>query len=60
VKKQVQDEKQYKHPQRQKKGKFQPQCEVINNNPEARREQIRSFASIIVNILLSDISKEQP
>jgi hypothetical protein len=60
VKKRVQDEKQYKHPQRQRKGKFQPPCEVINDNPEARRDQIRSFASIIVKILFSDISKEQP
>jgi hypothetical protein len=60
VKKRVQDEKSTKYPQRQRKGKFQHPGEAINDNPEERQEQIRSFASIIVNILLSDILKKQP
>jgi len=59
VKKKVQDERTIKHPFRHRRGKFKPPDGVINDNTEARRQQIRSFASIIVNILLSDNIKDQ-
>jgi hypothetical protein len=50
------DEKPIIYTRARRKRKFKLPEEVIKDNPDARRELVRAFASIIVNILLSDNS----
>jgi hypothetical protein len=51
------DEKTAIYARSRRKRKCKPPEEVINNKPDAKQELIRSFASIIVRIMLSDNSK---
>jgi hypothetical protein len=53
VEKKKRDGKTTKRPYKKRKLKFEPPMEVVNDNPEARKEQIRALASIIADILLS-------
>jgi len=59
VENQLQDEKPIKHPNQLKKGQCKLPEKLTNDNTDERKEQIRSFAKIIVNILLVDNLKEQ-
>jgi hypothetical protein len=52
------DESSVKHPKRRRRQGFDPPSEIVNDNPEAKKELIRSYASIIVEILLSNESHE--